>query len=444
MLERVKEMVREQGIHTIRLEFPDFYGIMRGKAIPAERFWHVAEEGVQFALPVFALDLSGNVASGSGVAEEVEYADMTALPDLATFGPVPWEQGTARVLADLYFQGRPLDLAPRQILRKIVQKYRDRGLEPVIASELEFYLCKQEGQNWVRYVDRPSMVYTTSRLTDPDDFTGRLRAVLAQMGMTVLASNHEFFPSQYEINLKHLPALEAADATAVFKHVVKEMACREGLLATFLARPFNGLGGSGYHLHVSLRDAASGKNAFFDPANTDGLSPLLRSFVAGQLIHAAPSMALLAPTVNSYKRYQLFSFAPVYILWGLDNRTTYVRIPAERGEGTRVENRAADAAANPYLVMAAVLAAGLDGIERNLDPGEAYAGDAYQSGDPAVHPMLPNSLGTALDALEKDGYLGGIFGPEFVKAYLAVKRMEYRRFLDYVTDWEFNEYAFYL
>jgi len=444
VVDRIQALINEHGIRTVRLEFADFYGILRGKAIPVERFSETITDGVQFAMPTFAIDLAGNVATGTGVAEEIGYRDLRAIPDLSTFGLLPWEPGTARVMADIYFEGRPVAVSPRQILKKVIDKYANLGLEPVVASELEFYLCRRQEGRWVRYVDRPSMVYTASRLSDPDDFAGRVRAALKEMGMEVLASNHEFFPSQYEINLAHLPALQAADLTVIFKQAVKEMAFKDGLLATFMGRPFNGLGGSGYHLHVSLREPGTGKNVFADPDQPYGLSRTMLSFIAGQLVHAKGTMALMAPTVNSYKRYQLFSFAPYYVLWGLDNRSTYVRVPAERGSGTRVENRAADAAANPYLVIAAVLASGLDGIEKGLDPGDPYLGDCYQISDAANYQTVPRSLGESLDAMEGDDYVRSLLGPEFIKAYLAVKRMEYQRFLDWVTDWEFNEYPFYI
>lgn len=442
--EQVKNFIKERGIQTVRVEYPDFHGVLRGKALPVKKFLHAASEGIQFALPLFALDLAGNVAQGTGVAEELEYPDMMARPDLGTLTVIPWEKGTARVLADLYFQGEPLSLAPRQILRRVMEEYREIGLVPVTASELEFYLCRQAESRLVRYVDRPSMVYTVNSMADPENFISRLRAVMTEMNMEIIASNHEFFASQYEINFKHADALAEADNAVAFKQAVKEMACREGLLATFMARPFNDVGGSGYHLHVSLRNAETGQNAFCDPGSPGGLSGLARQFIAGQLKHARALAPLLAPTVNSYKRYQLFSFAPYYIVWGMDNRSTLIRVPAERGEATRLENRQADAAANPYLVIAAVLAAGLDGIKSGLDPGDPFAGDAYRIPNPEDCRVMPRSLRCALDDLEKSGFAAGFLGPEFVKAYLAVKRLECQRFFDFVTDWEINEYSFFL
>lgn len=441
---RVQELIQEQHIHTVRVEFSDLHGVSRGKAVAADSFPQVVEHGLQYALPTFALDLAGNVAAGAGTAEEENYCDMTGRPDLSTFTPLPWQPGTARVVADLYLRGDALAVSPRRVLQRVVEEYRRLGLTPVVGSELEFFLLRQEpsGQ-WRTYADRPSMVYTINPLVDPQGVLERLALYMAQAGIPVPAYNHEFYPGQYEINLPHGPAVQAADLTAFFKQMVKEVASQAGLLATFMAKPLNDNGGSGFHLHVSLA-GPEGENLFAAPGEPYGLSPLARHFMGGVLAHAPATLALLAPTINSYKRYQLYSFAPYYVLWGLDNRSTYLRVPPERGPGARVENRAADGGANPYLVAAATLAAGLDGIRRQLEPGEPWEGDAYQNADPAACQVVPRSLEEALRALEGDQVLRETLGEPFVKNFLAVKRLEAQRFRDYVTDWEFREYSFYL
>ncbi len=444
-LEKIQKLIRERDIRHVRVEFSDFYGVVRGKAVSPDRLPQAAEHGVHFALPTFALDLAGNVAMGTGLADEVGYGDMTAIPDLDTFTIVPWEPHTAKVQADLYLNDRMLPLAPRSILKRMVSAYNDMGLRPIIASELEFFLLRPApGGGWQPYSDKPSMVYTMNPMVDPDGFMAKLREAMREMGIPNLACAHEFFPAQYEINLEHGDAVAVADLATTYKQMVKEMAAMNGLRATFMARPLNGSGGSGYHMHISLQDLKTGVNRFYDPHDERGLSPLIRHFVAGQMEHARAMMAVMAPTVNSYKRYKLFSFAPYYVLWGLDNRSTYIRIPPERKGGTRVENRAADGCANPYLVAAANLAAGLDGIRRQLDPGEPYLGDAYQIPASEGIPVVPQSLTEALNALEHDPVMLETLGPGFVQAYLAVKRQEAERFRDYVTDWELNEYSFYL
>jgi glutamine synthetase len=264
------------------------------------------------------------------------------------------------------------------------------------------------------------------------------------MGHRAMAVSHEYFPGQFEINLEHGPALEVADRTFFYKQAVKEIAWKNGLMATFMAKPRSDLGGSGYHLHLSLADPTTGANLFHDPRGQAELSDLAHHFIGGQMAHARGMTAVAAPTVNSYKRYVIGAFAPYYLLWGYDNRTCYVRVPPERKGATRVENRSPDGVANPYLVFAAALAAGLDGIERQLDPGAPFVGDAYMNADCVNTPIIPQYLHEAVAALEADDVLCGWLGAEFVRAFASVKRLESQRFRAHVTDWEFNEYAFHL
>ncbi len=444
LVEPILRQIESAHIQTVKVEFPDLFGMARAKAVPARHFPHAVEHGVQFAFPTFALDLAGNPASGTGTAEEIGYADMTAIPDLSTFTILPWEPHTAAVISDLYYKGEPIALAPRNILKRIVAEYEKRNLLPIVGSELEFYLLKRDNGSWRTYSDKPSMVYTWNAMIDPDGITRKICNAVEEMGHRALAMAHEFFPGQYEINLDHGEALDMADRTFFYKQAVKEIAWQNGLMATFMAKPRSDLGGSGYHLHMSLADPATHANLFYDEHAHDGLAELACHFIGGQMAHARGLTAVFAPTVNSYKRYVPGAFAPYYVLWGYDNRTCYVRIPPERKGGTRVENRTPDGVANPYLVFAAALAAGLDGIDRKLDAGPAYEGDAYSTADPAKTPVVPQYLHEAIIALEEDEVLCKMMGPEFVKAFAAVKRLESQRFRAHVTDWEFNEYAFHL
>ncbi|MFQ5614436.1 MAG: glutamine synthetase family protein [Anaerolineae bacterium] len=444
MKEQVLEQIKAQGIRSVKVTFPDLFGIARAKVVPARHFPHAIEHGVHFAIPTFSLDLAGNPAAGTGVAEEIGYADMTAIPDLSSFTVIPWEEDSAAVIADLYYQDEPLALAPRQILKRLVAEMNGRGYRAVVGSELEFYLLRQVNGEYHTYADKPSMVYTLNETIDRQRVSHQISAAIETMEYQVTSFCHEFFPGQYEINLDHGEALEVADRTFFFKQAVKEIAWQNDLLATFMARPRNDLGGSGFHIHLSLEDAENGQNLFDDPEGRHGLSKLAYQWTAGQLEHAAGTAAILAPTINSYKRYVPGAFAPFLVLWGLDNRTCYVRIPPERGGGARVENRMADGVANPYLAIAATLAAGLDGIERDLDPGPAYEGDSYEITDPGDIPVVPQYLHEAVEALQKDEYICGMLGPEFVRAFVAVKMLEVERFRAHVTDWEFNEYVFHL
>ncbi len=444
IVETILRQIEAAHIHTVKVEFADLHGIARCKAVPARQFPHIVEHGIQFAYPTFALDLAGNPAAGTGTAEEVGYADMTALPDLSTFTLLPWEPHTAAVIADLYYQGEPIAIAPRNILKRIVGEYEKRNLLPIVGSELEFYLLKRDNGAWHTYSDKPSMVYTWNLTIDPNGITRKICDAVEEMGHRALAVSHEFFPGQFEINLDHGEAVDMADRTFFYKQAVKEIAYQNGLMATFMAKPRSDLGGSGYHLHLSIADPETRANLFYDPNGDHELSDLMRHFIGGQMAHACGMTAVFAPTVNSYKRYVLGAFAPYYVVWGYDNRTCYVRIPPERKGGTRVENRTPDGVANPYLAFAAALAAGLDGIANQLEPGAPFEGDAYSNADPQRTMVLPQYLHQAVDEMERDRALCELLGAPFVQAFGAVKRLEAQRFRAHVTDWEFNEYAFHL
>jgi glutamine synthetase len=258
--------------------------------------------------------------------------------------------------------------------------------------------------------------------------------------LRVTAANHEFSPGQFEINLGHSALLDAADRSFRLKSAVQEIARQRGLLATFMAKPFNDEGGSGFHVHASLGDE-TGANVFGDLDGPDGLSAPGRYAIGGVLRHAKALSALLNPTINSYKRFGPDTLAPWLMDWGLDNRSAMVRIPPERGPGARMEVRLGDATANPYLAMAAIGAAVHLGIQEKVEPSAKLEGYGY---DPASAAMLPMRLSDALDALEADTELADVLGRYFTTSFLQYKRNEVERFERYVTDWEFGEYAYHL
>jgi glutamine synthetase len=283
------------------------------------------------------------------------------------------------------------------------------------------------------------MVYTVGPQADPRGIVRQITEALAGMGMGTFAANHEFMNSQYEINLRHAPALTAADRAFRLKVAVKDVAALNGMLATFMGKPFNDQGGSGFHLHVSAdRDD---DNAFADRNDPDGVSDELRRFTAGVLAHAPALMAFLNPTINAYRRIVPDSLAPINISWGWDNRTSFVRIPAERGRATRVEIRIGDGSANPYLAIAATLFAGLRGLREELPLPDPVRGDAYtQEAGGAV----PTTLAEALDALEADEHLRDAMGEAIVTPFVAMKRFEIERHRSWVSDWERDEYLHHL
>ncbi len=450
--ETVTRELAEQDVRAVRVLYTDLHGVSRGKDIPLRHFAGLCEEGVNFCEAVMGTDLRHTPVVGG----EIGYVDFAIRPDLATMRRVPWQPEVAWCMGEAW----TLDASdhwptcPRALLERVIDAYAERGLSPVVAPELEFFLLERDAEahgGFRRYVDEFSRVYTVGAVSDPRDVLLRMLLWCDELGLEAFAGNHEFMNSQYEINLKHSGALDAADRAFMLKAAVKEIAVREGLLATFMGRPFADQGGSGFHLHVSL-GTADGGNAFAEEDGPDGISPLAGNFIAGVLEHAAGLQALLGPTVNSYKRLLPDSLAPTHANWGHDNRTAMCRVPLERGSRSRIEVRTGDGAACAHLITAAVLLAGLDGIERGLTPPEAVVGDAYRADDAHAGSKLPATLADALDALEVDTMLTEALGGELARTFLAMKRFEVERFdgevgeLDpgVVTVWELEEYAAHL
>jgi len=440
-LKEIQEKIKAANINTLRIEFPDLYGICRNKIFPVKHLQRVAEEGLNFAQAIYGINLANDVAPGTGCGYEIEWKDMTVVPDLSTFVVLPHLEGTARLIGNAYRGGEPIGVDPRSALQKVLKKYEERGLQPVSASELEFFIFHpDEGGPGALYNPNLSSIYQQNPMLDRMGLMQTLQNHLLNVGIDVLYLNHEFFPSQWEINWMHGHALNIADQSFTFKYMCKEFAAQNNFHLTFMSRPTTDGGGSGYHIHLSLNDPETQKNLFDDPAGKFGMSDLMRYFLGGQMAHSKGMSALLAPTINSYKRYVPDSFAPYYLAWGLDNRTVYCRIPEERGSATRVENRAPSADANPYLVFAAAFAAGLDGIENKIDPGEHAVGDIYGV-EPGTYENIPFFLRDALEELKADKVLCETLGPELVQAFVALKEDEIDRFRKHVTDWEFNEYS---
>lgn len=433
--------LQAKGIDVLRLIYSDILGITRSKDILVTQLERAAGHGPTFCQGVWVTTTRGDVLDGHGSISD-------GLPDLITrmlpdsIRPLAWEPGVAYVVADAYEpDGTPSPLAPRSVLARVLDGYAVLGLTPVVGPELEFYLAKETDDGWRRVINKVGRVYTTGPTVDPDGLFLHMLRMCDTLDIGAFAGNHEFSPSQYEINLWHHEAMEAADRTFVFKTAIKDLAARAGVLATFMGKPWNDEGGSGFHVHFSVVDADGG-NQMHDGAE---LSPVALSMVAGILAHAPALAAFTNPTVNAYKRLGPDTLAPYRDNWGYDNRSTMVRIPPERGSGTRLELRIGDGAGNPYIVIAAVLAAALDGIRRELTPPPALEGWTYE--DPSAE-VLPMTLGAALEALAADDVLKEMLGATFVDTFVTLKADEVARYTDAVqdaetrevTDWELEEY----
>ncbi len=346
-----QEALAEAGIDVVRVVFPDLLGIDRSRDLLVEALEPALGHGVAFCRAIYHTSPRGDVVDVSG-GLDAGLPDIAVHPDLGTVRALPWEPGVAWCLGDAReADGSRCPEDPRQLVRRVTERLAGLGLSPVVGPELEYFLLVPDGAGWARYGDAPGDVYTAGRRGDPDGHLLATLRALRDLGLGVTAANHEFSGGQFEVNLRHSGALDAADRAFLFKSAVKELARRAGQRATFMAKPFNDEGGSGFHVHLSCSDETGG-NAFDDPAGPHGLSGTARHALAGILAHAPALAALLNPTINSYKRFGPDSLAPWLIDWGMDNRSAMVRIPPERGAGTRLEIRLGDASANPYVGIA--------------------------------------------------------------------------------------------
>jgi glutamine synthetase len=425
------------GVTRVRVHYADLLGTPRAKVVPLELLEGLAEDGISFCVSVYSIDHTGVMPDGTGLRDEVNFRDMIVRPDLGTLRLVPWERDTALCLADCFLDDEPLETDPRGILKRAVATARARGLEISVGHELEFFLLRRTGDGeYEPYQPVPGLVYRMDPRVDPEGAIRAMEENARGLGLPFVCVNQEYDPSQWEINCRYADALTAADDAHLLKLVIKETAAMHGLVATFIGRPIAGGGTSGYHLHFSAWD--EGGNRFDDPAGEHGLSELARRFLGGLLEHMRGMAAVCAPTVNAYKRFVAQELGPYFVDWGTDNRSVCVRRPAERGNATRLESRLADGAANGYLASAVHVVAGLDGIERALDPGPPTE-HVYEP--PVGRGVVPMSLAEALDALEADPVVRGGLGEQFVQAFTAIKRNEWRRFQLAVTDWELREYV---
>ena len=440
-LAALRSKLQNENIDVLRLVYADVLGIPRSKDLLVSQMEKAAAHGPAFCQGVWVTTTRGGLLDGHGSISD-GLSDFVSRIDPSTIKNLPWEPGVAYAIVDAFEpNGDDNPVAPRTALQRVLKAYEEIGLTPVIGPELEFYLAKQENDVWVRALHRTGRVYTTGAIVDPDGTFLHILRMLDQMDIGVFAGNHEFAPAQYEINIWHGEALEAADRTFLFKTAIKDIAVRRGYNATFLGKPWAQSEGSGFHLHFSVVDA-KGKNQMH---KGEELSEVAQHMIAGILGHANALTAFTNPTINAFKRLGPDTLAPSRANWGYDNRATLLRVPPERGEGTRLEIRIGDGAANPYLMVASVLAAGLDGIKRKLSPSKAAEGWAYEND---ADPLLPLTFTQALDALEADPLFAEQMGATVIATHLTLKRDEIARYeaevpdpsTREITSWELDEY----
>lgn len=429
-------------IDVLRVIYADIIGTTRSKDLLVSELDKVHHGGPTFCQGVWVTTTQGGVLDGADVLSNgLEDFVAQIVPD--SWRALPWEPGVAYVVAGANNPDMtPNELSPRTMLERIVGEYKELGLVPVAGPELEFYIADvNDDGSYRRAITPTGRVYTSGATVDPKGTFLHLLRMLDQLRIGVFAGNHEFSPSQYEINIWHGEALDACDRIWMLKAGVKDVVARLGQAATFSGKPWGDEGGSGFHLHLSVTDDA-GENLMHSGGE---LSSTARHMIAGIMEHADALTAICNPTINAFRRLGPDTLAPYRSNWGYDNRSALVRIPPERGSGTRLEVRLGDGAANAYLMTAALLAAGLDGIRRELEPPPAVEGYAYEDDS---RPVLPMTLGAALDALRADERLIDIVGGPLVDVFEVMKRDEIDRFTESVgadlpeevTEWEVKEY----
>lgn len=425
---------REQDIRYVRFELPDMHGNSRSKLVPIEHAGRYAEEGLNMYGGTVVLDSRSDVVPGTLYNEEVGYADQRLKPDPRTAAIVPWARHTARMICDTYWDdGRPLGAAPRHVFRRVLERCRGLGYEPLIGIEPEFYLLDRETR--APLFDGYHIFNTVRNTWVPA--IERIVEETRRFGIDIITANCEYAGSQWEIVFGPSSGMAGPDTAFSFKNAAKELAHQEGLIATFMSKPFADSAGCGAHNHIGLLEREAGTNAMADDGHAWGLSKVGRSFVAGQLRHARAIYALLAPTVNCLKRRRTHTFSPTNVSWGPEDRSAFVRIKGGSAGSRHVENRAPTGLSNPYLACAGLLGAGLLGIADELELEPPARAPAEEDGS---KPPLPVTVHESLEELERDTRIVELLGGEFVAAYTAMRRYELQRFADHVTDWELEEY----
>ncbi|QFP76371.1 glutamine synthetase family protein [Deinococcus sp. AJ005] len=431
--------LRDGQIKFLRLQFTDILGTTKNVEVPPSQFEKA---------------LSGDVTFDGSAVEgftRVEESDMLLRPDLGTFLIYPpfsreeSERGAvARLICDVTLpDGTPFGGDPRLVLKRQIERAQARGYEMFVGTEPEFFLFERTPAGLGSTVTHDRAGYFDLAPIDKGERIRReIANKLVEMGFEIEAAHHEVAPGQHEIDFRYAPALETADRIATFKFVVKRVALEYGLLASFLPKPLAGVSGSGMHCHLSL--FGGGQNAFADEKGEYGLSKIAEGFIAGLLDHAEGMTAITNPLVNSYKRLVPGFEAPVNIAWSTGNRSALVRIPAKRGNSTRAELRMPDPSCNPYLALAVMLAAGLDGIERELEPPPAIARNIFKMTvrEKRHHRVkeLPTDLREAIDELGKDEVLKQALGEHVLDHFVAAKRAEWREYSAAVHAWELERY----
>ena len=431
------EKIKKDNIEFLQFQFVDLLGSMKTLTVPRNRFENALTEGVVF--------------DGSSVAgfAQIEESDMRAHPDFSTYTVIPFTGDGARVarfVCDVYMPSGDRFLGdPRFVLQKTVDKLRSKGMDFFVGPEFEFFLFKRDaGGNPTAIPSDNAGYFDNTPVDAANEIRQEILKQLYDLGYQPEAGHHEVAAGQQEIDLRYAPATLMADRVAMLKYIIKNSAQRHGLYATFMPKPINGVNGTGMHVHQSIMSSDEKTNMFFDENGRFELSELADHYLGGILTNINQASAVLASWVNSYKRLIPGYEAPVYISWANKNRSALVRIPAGRGNRKRMELRCPDSAGNPYLQFAAILAMGLDGINRKLEPPDPVEKDIFHMTPKEKEQngiqSLPESLGEAIHHFKNSKLMKEAFGEHIFENFLTVKQREWDAFRSYVTTWELDRY----
>lgn len=432
----INQWLDQHNITEVECLIPDMTGLARGKIVPRHKY--NPAEGLRLPEAVLSMTVTGDYPDRDFTS--VADPDMKLIPDASTLRPVPWNrEPTAQIIHDCYsFDGQAVDLAPRNVLKRILKLYEDKGWKAVIAPEMEFYLVEIQPDEDLplrppvgrtRRTEAGMQSFSIDAVNEYDDIFDVMYDWCEAQGLELDTLIHEMGTAQMEINLDHGDPLQLADQVFLFKRTVREVAIRNNMYATFMAKPMQGQPGSAMHMHQSVVDIASGRNIFSQDNGEP--SPAFLHFIGGLQKYLPAAMPFFAPYVNSYRRLSRYTSAPINLSWGYDNRTCGLRVPHSGPEARRVENRLAGVDVNPYLAMAASLACGYLGMREQLQPSDPLSGSAYEQ----PH-QLPRHLDDAIDMLLRCKPLAELFGEHFVETYAAIKEAEYREYFDVISPWE--------
>jgi glutamine synthetase len=431
----VRRLLKDADIRFLRLQFTDILGATKNVEVPRSQFDKALEGDIMF--------------DGSSIEGfvRIEESDMLLHPDFDTFSIFPWgepENGIARLICDIRMaDARPFPGDPRQVLKRQIAAASKLGYQMMAGVEAEFFLFHRGEDGGPTRATHDAGGYFDLTPVDMGEACRRdIVNALEQMGFEVEAAHHEVAPGQHEVDFRYADALRTADNISTFKFVVRNVALRQGLHATFMPKPIFGMNGSGMHTHQSL--FRNGRNAFYDAESEDGVSRIMRWYVSGLLNHARAFCAVTNPLVNSYKRLVPGYEAPVNVAWSHRNRSPMIRVPARRQDGTRLELRMPDPSANPYLALAVQLGAGLEGIRRRSEPPEPVDKNIFTLSvrDRRRYKIqeLPRDLGDALDQMRKSSLMKEILGPHVFEHFVAAKEREWEEYMSTVHDWEVERY----